>query len=41
MVGFALVYPHYALAGPADPVGFLGAGLILWLNALWALRRQA
>jgi hypothetical protein len=41
MVGFALVYPRYAAGGPADPVGFLGAGLILWLNAMWALRRQA
>jgi len=40
LVGFAILYPRYAAGGPADPVGFLGAGLILWMNALWALRRQ-
>jgi len=41
MIGFAIVYPRLAPGGPADPIGFLGAGLILWMNALWALRRQA
>lgn len=40
MIGFAIVYPRHAAGGPADPVGFLGAGLILWMNALWALRRR-
>ena len=33
------IYPVMAAGGPADPVGCLGAGLILWLSALWALRR--
>jgi hypothetical protein len=35
----ALVYPFTAPGGPADPVGCLGAGLILWLSALWGLTR--
>jgi hypothetical protein len=35
----ALVYPFMAPGGPADPVGCLGAGLILWLSALWGLAR--
>lgn len=38
LAGFAILYPFAAPAGPADPVGFLGAGLILWCGALWALR---
>jgi hypothetical protein len=38
LVGFAIAYPQVASGGPADPVGFLGTGLILWLGALWALR---
>lgn len=38
LVGFALAYPQLASGGPADPVGFLGTGLMLWANALWALR---
>jgi len=33
----AVVYPLLAPAGPASPVGCLGAGLILWISALWAL----
>lgn len=41
MVGFALAYPQLAAAGPADPIGFLGAGLMLWTSALWALRDPA
>lgn len=36
MVALALLYP--LLAGPASPLGFLGAGIILWLSAAWALR---
>jgi hypothetical protein len=36
----ALVYPLIATGGPADPVGCLGAGLILWLSALWGLMRH-
>ncbi|WP_440964058.1 hypothetical protein ACL58G_29755 [Massilia sp. GER05] len=35
---FAALYPRLASGGPAAPVGFLGAGLILWLSAAWALR---
>lgn len=38
MALFAIVYPFVAEGGPGDPVGGLGAGLILWLNAAWALR---
>jgi hypothetical protein len=41
LVGFALVYPLLASAGPGDPVGFLGTGIILWLGALVALRNSA
>jgi hypothetical protein len=36
-IALALVYPVTAPAGPADPVGCLGAGLILWLSAVWGL----
>jgi hypothetical protein len=36
MVALALLYP--LLAGPSSPLGSLGAGLILWLSAAWALR---
>lgn len=38
LVGFAAAYPQVATGGGANPVGFLGAGLILWAGALWALR---
>jgi hypothetical protein len=37
----AVLYPLLASGGPSDPVGFLGAGLVLWLSALWALRGRA
>ncbi|MFN8177801.1 MAG: hypothetical protein U0167_07735 [bacterium] len=30
-------YPRLSSAGPDDPVGCLGAGLILWGSALWAV----
>jgi hypothetical protein len=40
LVLFALAYPQLAAGGPADPVGFLGIGLILWASAMWALRRS-
>jgi hypothetical protein len=33
----ALIYPITAPGGPTNPVGCLGAGLLLWLSALWAL----
>ncbi|HTC53541.1 MAG TPA: hypothetical protein VK700_16520 [Steroidobacteraceae bacterium] len=36
MVLFAVVYPFTA-AGPRSTLGPLGAGLILWASALWAL----
>lgn len=39
LILFAVLYPQVAPGGPADPVGFLGTGLILWCGALWALRR--
>jgi hypothetical protein len=38
MVAFAGLYPLLASGGPTSPVGLLGAGLILWLSAAWALR---
>ena len=41
MVAFAALYPVTAAGGPTAPVGFLGAGLILWLSAVWALRARA
>lgn len=41
MVAFAALYPLVAAGGPTAPVGFLGAGLILWLSAIWALRTRA
>jgi len=34
------IYPFIAPGGPADPVGCLGAGFILWLSALAALTRN-
>ncbi len=37
----ALAYPALARGGPADPVGCLGAGAMLWLSAMWALRPGA
>lgn len=37
MMVWALAYPHLAQAGAADPVGCLGAGLILWASAVSAL----
>jgi hypothetical protein len=36
----AVIYPFVAAGGPTDPVGCLGAGLILWLSALWGLTRR-
>lgn len=36
----ALNYPLLASGGPADPVGCLGAGLILWLSAIVGLTRS-
>lgn len=36
MLALAILYP--LLAGPASPIGLLGAGIILWLSAAWSLR---
>jgi hypothetical protein len=38
LIVLAVTYPLLAPAGPASPVGCLGAGLILWASALWAIR---
>ena len=38
LVVLAVVYPLTAPMGAADPLGCLGAGLILWASAAWALR---
>lgn len=37
MVLVAVIYPFAASRGPADPVGALGAGLVLWATAAGAL----
>ena len=34
----AVTYPLTASLGADDPIGCLGAGLILWASALWATR---
>ena len=38
LMAFAAVYPFLADGGPASPIGCLGAGLILWASAGWAMR---
>lgn len=40
MVALAAIYPFVAPGGPADASGMLGAGLILWASAGWAIRRH-
>jgi hypothetical protein len=37
LILLALVYPLVARDGPESVVGALGAGLILWLSAAWAI----
>lgn len=37
LILLALVYPFEAKGGPGDPVGCLGAGLILWASAIAGL----
>ncbi|ODU94327.1 MAG: hypothetical protein BGP23_12295 [Lysobacterales bacterium 66-474] len=37
LVALAMLYPLLAPHGPADPVGCLGAGLILWASAFLAV----
>lgn len=38
LMGWALLYPALLTHGPADVLGCLGAGLILWTSALHSLR---
>ena len=38
LMAWALAYPMLLPQGPANPVGCLGAGLILWCGALYSLR---
>jgi hypothetical protein len=37
LLGLAVLYPLLASLGPTSPVGFLGAGAILWVTALGQL----
>ncbi|HVZ44507.1 MAG TPA: hypothetical protein VHA82_11910 [Ramlibacter sp.] len=40
MMSLAALYPLLASAGPGSPVGCLGAGIILWASAAWAIAPQ-
>jgi hypothetical protein len=37
LITLACIYPFVAPEGPESAVGALGAGLILWLSAVWAI----
>ncbi|HTA66177.1 MAG TPA: hypothetical protein VK753_11785 [Xanthomonadaceae bacterium] len=37
LIVLAVAYPLLAPHGPTDSIGCLGAGLILWASALWAV----
>jgi hypothetical protein len=37
LIVLSVAYPFLATQGPASPTGCLGAGLILWVSALWAV----
>ena len=37
MILLAVLYPHFANGGAANPVGCLGTGLILWASAIGGL----
>lgn len=37
LILFAIIYPYIAPGGASDPVGCLGAGIILWISASWAI----
>jgi MFS family permease len=37
MILLAVLYPQFASGGPADPVGCLGTGIILWASAITGL----
>jgi hypothetical protein len=41
VVALAVLYPQLAPGGAADALGCLGAGLILWASAMWALKAAA
>lgn len=41
MMLLAAGYPVVAPAGASSPVGCFGAGIILWLSAVWAITRPA
>jgi hypothetical protein len=38
MVLVAAIYPSLFPGGPSNPIGCLGAGLVLWASAIWAVR---
>ena len=40
LVVLSVFYPLLATGGPASPIGCLGAGLILWASAVWALKTK-
>lgn len=37
LIALALIYPLVSTAGPLNPVGLLGTGIVLWVSALVAL----
>jgi hypothetical protein len=37
LIVLSIAYPFLAPGGASDPVGCLGAGIILWISALWAI----
>jgi hypothetical protein len=41
MIVVALTYPLLFSGGPSNPIGCLGAGLILWASAMWAVREHS
>jgi hypothetical protein len=37
LIAVAVAYPFIAVQGPADPIGCLLAGVVLWASALWSV----
>jgi hypothetical protein len=37
LILLSIIYPFIAPGGASDPVGCLGAGIILWISAFWAI----
>jgi hypothetical protein len=37
LIMLAIIYPFLSRGGASDPVGCLGAGIILWISSLWAI----